>query len=124
VEAVRPCEDLAVEGRQDGDQLNSIAWLEWWANGSTLLARFQVRVTISHRGDGWAAFGRLAEGVDPKEFEFMCEIDPVFRLLFPDESTIAVEVLPIACGMGFTLNAYVGPSSRPISYQIDLEPEL
>ncbi|MER7276657.1 hypothetical protein ABT369_19660 [Dactylosporangium sp. NPDC000244] len=98
------------------------AWLEWWANSSTLLGSVEVAVVITTSGAGWDAHGFLASDNDEDRdgFAFLCDLDPVFMLRFEDESTVAVTVHPTDQHRRFTLTEYTGPAWRSIEHHIDL----
>ncbi|GAA3236347.1 hypothetical protein ACFO1B_25435 [Dactylosporangium siamense] len=104
------------------DSFEGRAWLEWWANSSTLLDSVEVAVVITTSGAGWDAHGFLTsnKGEDREGFAFFCELDPVFMLRFEDESTVAVTVHPTDEHRRFTLTEYTEPAQRPIDHHIDL----
>ncbi|WP_433075728.1 hypothetical protein ACQP1P_29820 [Dactylosporangium sp. CA-052675] len=104
------------------DSVEGRAWLEWWANSSTLLGSVEVAVVITTSGAGWDAHGCLtsANDEDREGFAFLCDLDPVFLLRFEDESTVAVTVRPTGEHRRFTLTEYTGPAWRSIEHHIDL----
>jgi hypothetical protein len=98
------------------------AWLDWWANASTRLGSTEVDVEIGSSNAGWDARARLvAIGNGPlEEFEFLCSLDPVFSLRFPDDQTITVRVEATADRREVTLHEYEGPASRAFETRLDV----
>ncbi|MET7402359.1 hypothetical protein ABZS66_53645 [Dactylosporangium sp. NPDC005572] len=103
------------------DSFEGRAWLDWWANSSTLLASVEVAVVIATSSTGWDAHGFVAgdDEEDRDGFAFLCDLDPVFILRFEDESTVAVTVHPAEERHRFTLTEYTEPADRPIDH-VDL----
>jgi hypothetical protein len=98
--------------------------LDWWANSSTNLGGDEVSVTVSTDTAGWSAHGRLLDADDQalEGFAFLCDLDPVFTLRFPDNGTISVTVHPAPEPGHFTLTEHIGPTSRPITHDPDPGP--
>jgi hypothetical protein len=69
----------------------------------TCLADFEVSVTISEDESGWHGTGQLAKAGDSKNLETFCELDELFQLRFPDDSTGLVMVAALTSTGGFTL---------------------
>jgi hypothetical protein len=85
-------------GRRQTLRMNpyeAVATLEWWANPSTCLGRFDVFVAVSATPGAWSA---QAVAVNPwtvedrEGFDFLMGLDPVFTLRFTDDSTVHVRV--------------------------------
>ncbi|MFE4605105.1 hypothetical protein ACFRKE_30070 [Kitasatospora indigofera] len=78
------------------------ATLEWWADRSTCLGRFGVRVTVRACGEEWTADAVMdpppsEEGQEA--FDLLTALDPLFTLCFEGDSTILVDVsTPVARG--------------------------
>jgi hypothetical protein len=71
------------------------AALEWWANRSTCLGIFGIRVTITAETDSWLAQATVARPFTAEEhegFDFLMALDPVFTLRFDDDSTVMLHV--------------------------------
>ena len=85
------------------DSLATSGRLEWWANSLTCLAAFEVSVKLTTLEDVWEATGQLARPDEASGLATVCDLDPVFDLRFPDESTITVEVTPLTPTGHFTL---------------------
>ncbi|GAA1561601.1 hypothetical protein GCM10009827_098730 [Dactylosporangium maewongense] len=99
------------------DRYEGICHLDWWANSSTAFGAGEVSVVITSDGDTWSAHGHLLEP-DPEALEgftFLCDLDPVFTLRFPDDATIEVSVHPAAEPGHFTMAEYTSPATRPVS---------
>ncbi|HEV7707180.1 MAG TPA: hypothetical protein VGP16_03210 [Asanoa sp.] len=101
------------------DRFESRCWLDWWANSSTLPGCFEVEVVLTAIEAAWTAHGRLLS--ENEDFEFLCDLDPIFTLRFEDECTVAVTVHPTDGDNGFTLTEYAGPAHRPVEHRIDLK---
>ncbi|MBV8933049.1 MAG: hypothetical protein JOZ47_16340 [Kutzneria sp.] len=87
------------------ESYQGLATLEWWANRSTCLGRFDIRAT----GSDWTCHAKL--DVPPPEnnrevFDFLMELDPVFVLRFYEESTLLVNVVRTAESGRLALTAY------------------
>ncbi|MFJ9026785.1 hypothetical protein ACIRPU_43685 [Streptomyces sp. NPDC102259] len=77
------------------DSYEGSAALEWWANRSTCLGRFRVRVVV-RSGDAWTceASPESPLGAEDREsFDFLMELDPCFPLRFDDTSALLVDVV-------------------------------
>ncbi|MER7282245.1 hypothetical protein ABT369_48230 [Dactylosporangium sp. NPDC000244] len=98
------------------DRFEGRAWLEWWANPSTVLGVAEIDLVVT-AGDGWDARGRLVTTTaeDREGFAFLCEMDPVFELRFADESQLTVEVRDLRDDGRFELVEYDWPPERPIT---------
>ncbi|WP_042440621.1 hypothetical protein [Streptacidiphilus albus] len=73
----------------------SVAHLEWWANRSTCLGRFELSVRITAEPGGWRAVGVATapwSDEDREGFAFLMALEPLFTLRFPDDSTVLVTV--------------------------------
>ena len=78
------------------DIYDGTATLEWWANPATCLGSFRVTLTVSVVSGGWKGVAMLDSPrleADREGFEFLMQLDPVFTLSFPDDSTILVNVI-------------------------------
>jgi hypothetical protein len=104
------------------DRFEGRCWLDWWANSSTLLGSAEVHAVITASDAGWHAHGHLISDEEEQRdgFAFLCDLDPVFTLRFPDEATIAVVVHLADDHRRFTLTEYTGPAHRQIDHRIDL----
>jgi hypothetical protein len=93
------------------DSYEGSATLEWWANRSTCLARFGVRVAIHVTGDDWTCEAILEPPLsaeDRESFDFLMKLDPVFTLGFDEESTLLVNVVPAGDHGRLILTAFQG----------------
>ncbi|OKI26228.1 hypothetical protein [Streptomyces sp. CB03911] len=84
---------------------NGTATLEWWANPSTCLGCFSVTLTVSVVG-GWRGVAipvTPMSASDGEGFDFLMQLDPVFTLRFPDDSTVLVNVIAERTSEGLTL---------------------
>lgn len=91
------------------DSYEGTATLEWWANRSTCLGRFGVRVEVGVTGSGWtcgAALEPSLTGEDRESFDFLMALDPLFTLRFDEETVLHVNVAVTEDGGGLTLAAY------------------
>src|SRR5262245_10976128 len=104
------------------DRFEGRCWLDWWVNSSTLLGTAEVNTVITASDTGWDASGHLISDDEEQRdgFAFLCALDPVFTLRFPDTSTIAVVVHLADDHHRFTLTEYTGPVQRQIDRRIDL----
>jgi hypothetical protein len=100
------------------DRFEGRCWLDWWANSSTNLGGCEASVVITPTETSWDAHGHLiSDDEDERDgFAFLCDLDPLFTLRFPDASTIAVTVHRIDEHGRFTLTEYTEPADR----QVDL----
>jgi hypothetical protein len=85
------------------DSLTTAARLEWWANNSTCLAAFLVAVTIVVDEHGWRAAGQLTPAEEGPDLAALCELDEVFELCLPDDSTMVVRVTAFSPTGSFAL---------------------
>ena len=79
----------------DMESYEGNAALEWWANRSTCLGSFGIRVTITAEADSWLARATVASPFTAEEqegFDFLLALEPVFTLRFDDDSTVTVHV--------------------------------
>lgn len=93
------------------DSYEGTATLEWWANRSTCLARFGVRVSVGVTGNDWTCDATLEPsltGEDRESFDFLMALDPLFTLRFDEESMLHVNVAATNDGGGLTLTACHG----------------
>ena len=71
------------------DRFVGLARLEWWANTSTCIDKYDIDVTIMVDAAGtWRATGRHAAALDTTQregWDFLMEMDPHFSIAFPDE---------------------------------------
>lgn len=77
------------------DRYEGTATLEWWANRSTCLGRFPVRVAVRVTGNGWtceASLTPVPSREDRERFDVLLRLDPVFTLVFEEKSTLPVTV--------------------------------
>ncbi|MEU9396500.1 hypothetical protein AB0D86_41695 [Streptomyces sp. NPDC048324] len=77
------------------DSYEGSATLEWWANPSTCLARFGVRVAVRVTGDAWTCDAILEPALsaeDRESLDFLMALDPLFSLSFDDDSMLHVNV--------------------------------
>lgn len=73
----------------------SVAHLEWWANRSTCLGRFELWVRITAESGGRRAVGAATapwSDEDREGFDFLMALEPLFTLRFPDDSAVLVTV--------------------------------
>jgi hypothetical protein len=109
----------------DVERYEGRAWLDWWANSSTLLGSVGITVIIAATGSGWTAHGHLVgDGEDDREgFVFLYELDPVFALRFDGDDNGALPVIVHDIedgGRRFHLTEYRGPAERTIDHRIAL----
>ncbi|WP_225844896.1 hypothetical protein [Streptomyces sp. HPF1205] len=100
------------------DSYEGTATLEWWANQSTCLARFGVRVAVGVTGNDWtcdATFEPSLTGEDQEGFDFLMALDPLFTLRFDEESMLHVNVVAAADDGRLTLTAYQEEAAQPAS---------
>jgi hypothetical protein len=106
-------------GRRDDagvDRFEGPAWLDWCANSTTVLASVPIAVVVSSGKTGWEAHGHLRDAEDADGFAFLCGIDPVFGLRFPDGEALSVIAHPIGNYRRFALTANLGQGRRaPVS---------
>ncbi|WAU83179.1 hypothetical protein O1Q96_27925 [Streptomyces sp. Qhu-G9] len=98
------------------DSCEGAATLEWWANRSTSLGSFGVRVTVRVAGSDWACDAILDHpptGEDREGFDFLRENDPLFRLRFDEGSTVLVDVVAVEDGGRLILTAGPRPCPSP-----------
>ncbi|MFF0740484.1 hypothetical protein ACFYVL_08775 [Streptomyces sp. NPDC004111] len=99
------------------DTYEGRARLEWWANRSTILGGFDVRVTACAAGSDWTCEAILDGplSADQQEvFDLLMQADPVFTLHFDEGSEILVNVAAARGGGRLALTVYeptasVGP---------------
>ncbi|MEU2788952.1 hypothetical protein [Streptomyces sp. NPDC007100] len=97
------------------DTYEGIATLEWWANRSTSLGGFDVRVTISATNDNWTCDATHVTPLtndDQDVFDTLMQLDPVFTLHFDETNQILVNVAPTKDTDHLTLTAYE-PAEEP-----------
>ncbi|UWE10172.1 hypothetical protein [Actinacidiphila bryophytorum] len=98
------------------DSFEGAATLEWWANRSTCLAGFGVRVAVRVSGNDWtceAVPDPPLAGEDQDSFGFLMALDPVFTLRFDDESLLHVNVAVAGRDGRLTLTAYRAEPGEP-----------
>ncbi|MFF7678475.1 hypothetical protein [Actinacidiphila glaucinigra] len=96
------------------DSYVGAATLEWWANRSTRLGWFDVRVEVGVTDSVWNCSATLADPLhgDRKEvFDFLMALDPVFTLRFDARSSLLVDVAPAGNGARLVLTAYEAEES-------------
>ncbi|WP_431679505.1 hypothetical protein [Kitasatospora sp. KL5] len=92
------------------DSYQGLATLEWWANGSTCLGKFDVQVSIRVADGNWACDAvlgpeRLSD--DHREvFDLLMDLDPVFTLRFHEGSEILVNAVTARDGERLALTVY------------------
>lgn len=95
------------------DSYDGAARLDWWANRSTCLGSYGVRVAVRVSGDVRTCEATVEPRLsaeDQEGFDFLMELDPLFTLRFDDESTVLVEV--VATGGGrLVLTAFRGETA-------------
>jgi hypothetical protein len=96
------------------------AWLDWWANPSTLLGSVEVTVVVATDDSGWHVTGRVTHTSEVESFEFLRSLDPAFSLRFRDDSTFAVTVDAADDHRRFTLREDAGLPAGAVSYRMDL----
>jgi hypothetical protein len=99
--------------------------LEWWANRSTCLGIFTAHIEVHERQAGLIAAGVLTveELGDPeavKNWELLCAIDPIFRLIFEDGSDFEVRVDPSDKTGAFELTEHTGGPARKVTLDLSL----
>ncbi|MFB7288788.1 hypothetical protein [Actinacidiphila glaucinigra] len=90
------------------------ATLEWWANRSTCLGSFDVRVEVGVTGSVWTCGARLSDplhGERKEVFDFLMALDPVFTLRFDARSSLLVDVAVAGEGGRLVLTAYEAEES-------------
>ncbi|MFI6703843.1 hypothetical protein ACIBJC_33735 [Streptomyces sp. NPDC050509] len=78
------------------DSYEGTATLEWWANRSTCLSRFGVRVAVRVADNHWtcnANLEPLLSAESRESFTFLMQLDPHFTLRFDDDGTLLVNVV-------------------------------
>ncbi|MEU6852626.1 hypothetical protein ABZ901_22215 [Actinacidiphila alni] len=83
------------------DSYEGTAALEWWANRSTCLGEFTVRVAIRVSGDDWTCAAHLEPPLsaeDRESFDFLMELEPVFLLRLDDDGALPVTVAAAPSG--------------------------
>ncbi|SEF90758.1 hypothetical protein SAMN05216223_102438 [Actinacidiphila yanglinensis] len=91
------------------DSYEGAASLDWWANRSTCLGSYGVRVAVRVTGDDWTCEATLEPRLsaeDQEGFDFLMELDPFFTLRFDDESTVLVDVVATGEGEHLVLTAF------------------
>ncbi|MCX5077965.1 hypothetical protein OG321_36565 [Streptomyces sp. NBC_00424] len=81
------------------DTYEGRARLEWWANRSTSLGGFDVRVTACATDSGWTCEAILDGPLSAEHqevFHVLMQADPVFTLCFDEGSEILVDVADVA----------------------------
>ncbi|MEV6683952.1 hypothetical protein AB0N28_01135 [Streptomyces sp. NPDC051130] len=100
------------------DSYQGAATLEWWANGSTCLGKFDVQVSVCVADGNWACDAELGaeclSDVHREAFDFLMDLDPVFTLCFDEGSEIMVNVLRAGDGRCLALTAYE-PSEQAVA---------
>ncbi|MER7790946.1 hypothetical protein [Streptomyces sp. NPDC097640] len=79
------------------DSYEGTATLEWWANRSTCLGRFGVRVAVRVTGNDWTCEATLDPPLseeDRESFDFLTKLDPLLTLRFDEETVLPVNVVP------------------------------
>ncbi|WP_406262250.1 hypothetical protein OH779_07115 [Actinacidiphila glaucinigra] len=96
------------------DSYVGAATLEWWANRSTCLGWFDVRIEVGVTGSVWSCSATLADPLhgDRKEvFDFLMALDPVFTLRFDARSSLLVDVALAGDGARLVLTAHAAEES-------------
>jgi hypothetical protein len=96
------------------------AWLDWWANPSTVLGSVEVTVVVATDDSGWHVTGRVTRESDIESFDFLRSLDPTFSLRFSDKSTFAVTVDAADDHRHFTLREHAGVQAGGAPYRMDL----
>lgn len=98
------------------DSYEGTATLEWWANRSTCLGRFGVRVVVRITGNDWTC-DAISEpplsAEDQESFDFLMELDPLFTLHLDEESMPLVKVVAAGADGRLFLTAYQAGSQEP-----------
>ncbi|MFE7859467.1 hypothetical protein [Streptomyces sp. NPDC057403] len=97
------------------DSYEGFATLEWWANPSTCLAGFGVRVAVRVSGDAWTCDATLEPALsaeDRESFDFLMALDPLFTLSFDSDSMLHVNVA-VADDGRLTLTPYQQEPTDP-----------
>lgn len=98
------------------DSYEGTATLEWWANGSTCLARLRVQVAVGVAGDNWtseATYETPLAAEDRESFDFLMHLDPHFTLRFDDASTLLVQVVEAGVEGRLILTAAEADAAEP-----------
>ena len=97
------------------DRFEGRAWLEWWANSSTCLARVEVAVVIDAIHGGWDASGRVVNGADLEGFKFLYDLgaaivppEPDSAAVLPSEGSYQVDM-----ALGVTMPTHRTASRSP-----------
>ncbi|MET9604139.1 hypothetical protein ABZZ17_03625 [Streptomyces sp. NPDC006512] len=96
------------------DVWEGTAVLEWWANRSTCLGAFGLRIRVSASDALWACDAVLDPPLsedDQEVFDFLMDLDPVFTLRFDEASSLTVHVVA-GEDAALALTAYE-PEARP-----------
>jgi hypothetical protein len=108
------------------DQHLGPARLEWWANVSTCLASYDVTVAPATVTGDRAAIGtgevHLDAGADLEAFAWLCDLDPVFLLCFPDEREVLVVLEPGTDRRHVSISRYDGPHEREVTVTFPPDP--
>lgn len=78
------------------DSYEGTATPEWWANRSTCLGRFGLRVAIRVSGNDWTCDAILEPSLsaeDWRSFDFLTRLDPIFTLRLNETSILLVNVV-------------------------------
>ncbi|MYX37478.1 MULTISPECIES: hypothetical protein [unclassified Streptomyces] len=98
------------------DSWEGSATLEWWANPSTCLGAFGVRVSVRVTGAEWTSDAVIDPPLtedDQELFGFLMDLDPVFTLRFDARGTLMVNVVA-GDGTGLILTAYEAKAAQPL----------
>jgi hypothetical protein len=78
------------------DSDEGTATLEWWANPSTCLCGFRVRIAVRVTGDDWTCEAipePPLSAEDRESLDLLMRLDPLFTLRFDEESMLLVNAV-------------------------------